>query len=34
MKLRRLRDGDVLEDGVQRLASCPHQVMPNAYHDA
>jgi hypothetical protein len=23
-----------LEDGVQRLASCPHQVMPNAYHDA
>jgi hypothetical protein len=25
---------DDLEDGVQRLASCPHQVMPNAYHDA
>jgi hypothetical protein len=25
---------DDLEDGVQRFASCPHQVMPNAYHDA
>jgi hypothetical protein len=25
---------DDLEDGVQRLVSCPHQVMPNAYHDA
>ena len=25
---------DVLEDGVGRLASCPHQVVPNAYHDA
>jgi len=25
---------DVLEDGVRRLASCPHQVVPNAYHDA
>jgi hypothetical protein len=23
-----------LEEGVQRLVSCPHQVMPNAYHDA
>jgi hypothetical protein len=23
-----------LEDGVQRLVSCRHQVMPNAYHDA
>jgi hypothetical protein len=23
-----------LEKGVQRLVSCPHQVMPNAYHDA
>ena len=23
-----------LEDGVHRLASCPHQVMQNAYHDA
>ena len=21
-------------EGVQRLASCPHQVVPNAYHDA
>jgi hypothetical protein len=34
MKLRLLRDGDVLEDGVRRLASCPHQVVPNSYHDA
>jgi hypothetical protein len=25
---------DDLEDGVQRLVSCPHQVVPNAYHDA
>ena len=25
---------DDLKDGAQRLASCPHQVMPNAYHDA
>jgi hypothetical protein len=25
---------DDLEDGVQRLVSCPRQVMPNAYHDA
>ena len=25
---------DDLEDGVQRLVCCPHQVMPNAYHDA
>ena len=25
---------DVLEDGVRRLASCPHQVVPNAYYDA
>ena len=25
---------DDLEDGVQRLVSCPYQVMPNAYHDA
>jgi hypothetical protein len=25
---------DVLEDGVQRLVSCPHQVVPNGYHDA
>ena len=25
---------DDLEDGVRRLVSCPHQVMPNAYHDA
>jgi hypothetical protein len=22
------------EGGVLRLVSCPHQVMPNAYHDA
>jgi hypothetical protein len=25
---------DDLEDGVQGLVSCPHQVVPNAYHDA
>ena len=25
---------DDLERGVQRLASCSHQVVPNAYHDA
>jgi hypothetical protein len=25
---------DDLEDGVRRLANCPHQVVPNAYHDA
>jgi hypothetical protein len=25
---------DDLEDGVRLLASCPHQVVPNAYHDA
>jgi hypothetical protein len=25
---------DDLERGVPRLASCPHQVVPNAYHDA
>ena len=25
---------DDLDDGVRRLAGCPHQVMPNAYHDA
>lgn len=25
---------DDLEDGVRRLVSCPHQVTPNAYHDA
>jgi hypothetical protein len=25
---------DDLEDGVRRLAGCPHQVMPNSYHDA
>ena len=25
---------DDLEDGVRRLASCPHQVMPNVYYDA
>jgi hypothetical protein len=22
-----------LGDGVRRLAGCPHQVVPNAYHD-
>jgi hypothetical protein len=25
---------DDLEGGVQHLASCPHKVVPNAYHDA
>jgi hypothetical protein len=25
---------DYLDDGVRRLARCPHQVVPNAYHDA
>jgi len=25
---------DDLEDGVRRLVGCPHQVMPNVYHDA
>jgi hypothetical protein len=25
---------DDLEGGIRRLASCPHQVVPNAYHDA
>jgi hypothetical protein len=25
---------DHLGDGVRRLARCPHQVVPNAYHDA
>ena len=25
---------DDLEGGVQRLAGCPHQVMPNGYYDA
>lgn len=25
---------DDLDDGVRRLAGCPHQVMPNSYHDA
>lgn len=25
---------DHLDDGVRRLARCPHQVVPNAYHDA
>jgi hypothetical protein len=25
---------DDLETGVQRLVSCAHQVVPNAYHDA
>lgn len=25
---------DDLERDVQRLASCPHQIVPNAYHDA
>jgi hypothetical protein len=25
---------DELEDGVRRLVSCPHQVVPNVYHDA
>jgi hypothetical protein len=58
VKLRRLREGDVLDDsgvvleptgrnprhytvgfdelddGVQRIASCDHQIVPNPYHDA
>jgi hypothetical protein len=25
---------DDLEDGMQRLVGCPHQVIPNTYHDA
>jgi hypothetical protein len=25
---------DDLDGGVQRLAGCPHQVVPNPYHDA
>lgn len=25
---------DDLEVGAQRLARCPHQIMPNAYYDA
>jgi hypothetical protein len=25
---------DDLETGVQRLVSCAHRVVPNAYHDA
>jgi hypothetical protein len=25
---------DDREDGVRRLASCPHQVVPNVYYDA
>jgi hypothetical protein len=25
---------DDMQDGVRRLVVCPHQVMPNAYHDA
>lgn len=25
---------DDLDDGVSRLASCPHQAVPNPYHDA
>jgi len=25
---------DDLEDGLQRLINCPHQVVPNDYHDA
>lgn len=25
---------DDLDDRVRRLASCPHRVVPNAYHDA
>ena len=25
---------DDLENGVRRLASCPHRVVPNPYHDA
>ena len=25
---------DDLENGVRRLANCPHRVVPNPYHDA
>jgi len=25
---------DDVESGVQRLVSCAHRVVPNAYHDA
>jgi hypothetical protein len=25
---------DDLEDGLRRLITCPHQVVPNTYHDA
>jgi len=25
---------DDLKSGVQRLVTCPHQVVPNVYHDA
>jgi hypothetical protein len=25
---------DDLEVGVRRLVSCPHQLVPNVYHDA
>lgn len=25
---------DELDDGVQRIASCDHQIVPNPYHDA
>jgi hypothetical protein len=25
---------DDLDDGVRRLAGCPHQVVPNSYYDA
>jgi hypothetical protein len=25
---------DDLEDGLRRLVSCPHQVVPNVYYDA
>ena len=25
---------DALENGARRLASCPHRVVPNPYHDA
>jgi hypothetical protein len=44
MKLRQLREGDVLDDdgitlddldqGIAALARCRHQVVPNPYHDA
>jgi hypothetical protein len=27
-------DFDDRDDGMRRLASCPHQVAPNAFHDA